>query len=309
MDQAHIPVLFNEAITALDLKPNGIYVDCTFGRGGHSQGILNKLDSTGKLYGIDQDSTAIVVGQEMMAKNPNFKILEGNFKNITALLAMENVKNVDGIFFDLGVSSPQFDCPERGFSYRFDGPLDMRMNFLENDLTAAHVVNTYSTAQLSQIIQKYGQEPSHRIIAEAITNHRPINTTLELVEVIKGALPAKVLRQKGHPAKKTFQALRIYVNQELESLTTALEQSLNLLKPKGRLVVITFHSLEEKIVKTVFNQATYSEEDEIRSKLPIALTKTAAYELVIKKPIRPSETELLKNPRAHSAKMWILTKR
>ncbi|ATZ16516.1 16S rRNA (cytosine1402-N4)-methyltransferase [Entomoplasma freundtii] len=311
INQDHIPVLFKEALSALDIKPKGIYLDCTFGRGGHSQGILEALSPLGKLYGIDQDPTAIAVGQEltMTTKNANFKILEGNFRNLTTLLTLENITAVDGIFFDLGVSSPQFDRPERGFSYRFEGPLDMRMDFVDNDLTAAQVVNTYPEAEISRIIQIYGQEPAHKLIAKAIVENRPLQTTLELVEVIKKALPAKMLRQKGHPAKKTFQALRIYVNQEMESLTQALEQSLALLKPQGRLVIITFHSLEEKIVKTVLNRATYCEEDQIRSKLPIALAKIAPYELVIKKPLRPSEEELIRNPRAHSAKLWVLVKR
>ncbi|WP_031543100.1 16S rRNA (cytosine(1402)-N(4))-methyltransferase RsmH [Mesoplasma photuris] len=307
--EKHIPVLLHESIELLNIKPDGIYVDCTLGRGGHSSEILKQLTS-GKLYAIDQDPTAIIEGREKLNKiSNNFEILEGNFLNIQALLALKGVFEVDGILYDLGVSSPQFDVPERGFSYRFDGPLDMRMDTINNQLSAHEVVNTYSYEQIRDILWKYGDEDFAPRIAQTIIDNRPVNTTFELVELIKKSLPQKVLKKPKHPAKKTFQALRIYVNDEIGVLTDSLKQSLDLLKPGGRISVITFHSLEEKIVKNIFNEVTQDPQDAILASLPIRIESNAKFELIIKKPIKANVGELENNRRSHSAKLWAIRKK
>ncbi|ATZ18654.1 16S rRNA (cytosine1402-N4)-methyltransferase [Williamsoniiplasma somnilux] len=309
MEKLHVPVLLTESIKLLNIKPGGIYVDCTLGRGGHSSEILKKL-STGKLFAIDQDPTAIKEGKEVLTKiSPNFEILEGNFLNISALLAIKNVFKVDGILYDLGVSSPQLDVGARGFSYRFDGPLDMRMDPINNPLTAAKVINTYHPNDLVKILKNFGDENFAEKIVENIILKRPINTTLELVDVIKSSLPQKVLKAQKHPAKKTFQALRIFVNNEIEVFKDSLEQSLELLNSKGRIVVITFHSLEEKIVKETFKKLTISPRDTVISTLPIEIESDTEFKLVIKKPVRADKTELKINNRAHSAKLWAIEKK
>lgn len=305
----HISVLLNESIKMLNIKPNGIYVDCTFGRGGHSSEILKQLTS-GKLYAIDQDQTAIAEGNEKLAKiSNNFEILAGNFLNISALLALKGVFKVDGILYDLGVSSPQFDVGERGFSYRFDGPLDMRMDQINNPLTAAKVVNSYTEGDLTRIFKNFGDEPLAARIAQNIIMNRPVNTTFELVDIIKSSLPQKVLKQPKHPAKRVFQALRIFVNNEIEVLRDSLQQSLELLNPGGRIVVITFHSLEEKIVKETFKKITISAREAVLASLPIEMESDTDFKLVIKKPIKASEYELENNHRSHSAKLWAIEKK
>lgn len=303
--------MLNETIEYLNLKTNGKYLDCTFGRGGHSKAILEKLNAqNSKLYAIDQDPTSISEGEKLMKISNNFHLIEGNFSNLTALLALQGEIAIDGILFDLGVSSPQLDVSERGFSYRFDGPLDMRMDYLNNSITASDVINQKSESEIVDILLTFGEEKQAKTIAKAIVAHRPLKTTLELVQVIKEALPQHVLRQKGHPAKKTFQALRIYVNNELDNLASALEQSLKLLASKGRLVVITFHSLEEKIVKKVFKTATLENSADFLSKLPLSVPEQETeFRLIIKKPIKPTHDELTTNFRAHSAKMWVIEKR
>ncbi|AVP49019.1 16S rRNA (cytosine(1402)-N(4))-methyltransferase RsmH [Williamsoniiplasma luminosum] len=307
--EKHTPVLLAESIKYLNLQPNGIYVDCTLGRGGHSSEILKHLDN-GVLYAIDQDPTAIAESQTKLAATlKNFHILNGNFSNIASLLALKNVFQVDGILYDLGVSSPQFDVGERGFSYRFDGPLDMRMDTVHNQLTAEKVINQKSEEELCQIFWQYGDEKFARQIASSIIKTRPLKTTFELVDVIKQSLPQKVLKQKGHPAKKVFQALRIYVNDEINVLKTSIEQSLKLLKSKGRIVIITFHSLEEKIVKESFKAATISGMESVISKLPIEVKNDTQFSLIIKKPIVPKNTEIENNNRAHSSKMWVIEKK
>ncbi|WP_026389546.1 16S rRNA (cytosine(1402)-N(4))-methyltransferase RsmH [[Acholeplasma] multilocale] len=307
--EQHIPVLLNESIEMLNVKPDGIYVDCTLGRGGHSSEILKKLTS-GKLYSIDQDPTAIKEGTEKLSKiSNNFEILEGNFLNISALLSLKGVFAVDGILYDLGVSSPQFDVPERGFSYRFDGPLDMRMDTVNNSLTAHTIVNEYSEEDLKKIFWNYGDEKFAPSIAKNIIANRPINTTFELVDVIKMSLPQKVLKLPKHPAKKVFQALRIYVNNEIEVLKDSLRQGLSLLNPQGRISVITFHSLEEKIVKEIFKEVTISERDAVIASLPMEIESDTEFKLVIRKPIKASKTELENNRRSHSAKLWVIEKK
>ncbi|AAT75753.1 cell membrane substrate S-adenosyl-methyltransferase [Mesoplasma florum L1] len=307
--EKHIPVLLKESIEYLNIKENGIYVDCTLGRAGHSSEILKKLKD-GKLFSIDQDETAILEGTEKLTKiSNNFKILEGNFVNISAMLAMQGIFEVDGILYDLGVSSPQFDVAERGFSYRFDGPLDMRMDRANNSLTAHKIVNEYTQEELEQILWNYGDEKFARSIAKNIILSRPINTTFELVSVIKKSLPAKILKQQKHPAKKTFQALRIRVNNEMETLESSLEQSLNLLKPKGRVVVITFHSLEEKVVKNIFKKYTLDEQQFYLSNLPYEIESSKDFKLLFKKPLKPTNTEVENNNRSHSAKLWVIEKK
>ncbi|PPE04492.1 16S rRNA (cytosine1402-N4)-methyltransferase [Entomoplasma ellychniae] len=305
----HIPVLLKESIDYLNIKKDGVYVDCTLGRGGHSSEILKKLTS-GMLYCIDQDVTAIEEGKNKLSKiSSRFKILESNFKDIAMMLALNNVLKVDGILYDLGVSSPQFDIPERGFSYRFNGPLDMRMDIVNNPVTAETILNTYSQEDLEKILWNYADEKFARSIVKNIIQARPISTTFELVDIVKKSLPAKVLNSPKHPAKKTFQALRIAVNDEFESLKQSLQQSLVLLKQKGRIVVITFHSLEEKIIKEVFKKETLDEQKYFLNNLPFAFESDKQFKLVITKPLKPSKTELEKNKRSHSAKLWVIEKK
>ncbi|QBQ07958.1 S-adenosyl-methyltransferase MraW [Spiroplasma gladiatoris] len=312
MSKEHISVLLNESIDLLHIKPNGIYVDCTLGRAGHSFEILKKL-TTGHLYAIDQDLEAIKNSEEKLrAVSNNFTILEGNFAYLKALLALKKISKVDGILYDLGVSSPQFDIADRGFSYRYDSELDMRMDTNNNVLTAKTVINTYDLKQLTSIFRNYGEENFAFQIAKKIISFRenkPINTTFELVDIIKSALPQKILKQKKHPAKKVFQALRIHVNDELEVLKKSLNQALELLNENGVVVVISFHSLEERIIKDIFKAKTTDEKDKFLAKLPVqGLVTQKEFELLVKKPIKPSNEELNLNRRAHSAKLWAIKK-
>ena len=304
---SHIPVLYTQSLEGLNIKPDGIYVDCTLGRGGHSLGILSKL-TTGRLIGIDQDAQAIIeAGENLNAYADKITLVHDNFSHIKTILESLSIDKVDGILLDLGVSSPQFDDPQRGFSYRHDARLDMRMD-QRQALDAYTVVNTYPYERLVQIMLSYGEEPNAKQIARAIEKTRldhPIETTFQLVDVIKSALPAKVLSQKGHPAKQVFQALRIEVNQELSILEGTLNDCIRFLNQDGRIAVITFHSLEDRIVKKVFS--AYSTVT-VPSKLPVLGTPKADYELFDKKHSRATEKELQDNPRAHSAKLRILRK-
>lgn len=305
---SHYSVLLNESIEGLNIKKDGIYVDCTLGGGGHSSVILSKLDK-GHLYCFDQDDYAISVANKRLSKiNNNYTIIKDNFCNILEVLKEYNITKVDGILYDLGVSSFQLDIPERGFSYRFDGPLDMRMDQNSN-LDAYTVVNSYSEQELKRILYEYGEEKFAPLIARKIVNERknkPIETTFELVDVIKNALPAKALRGTGHPAKQTFQAIRIEVNHELDILKNSLSDGLKLLNKDGRMVVITFHSLEDKIVKKLFKEKTSLD---LPKGIPfIPEGYEIEYELVNSKIILPSEEELSKNNRSHSAKMRIIKK-
>ena len=288
----HYSVMADECLKLLDVKEDGIYVDGTLGRGGHSKLILEKL-KTGKLYCFDLDSQAIEESKEILKDYKNVIYIHDNFMNMN-----KYVDQVDGILLDLGVSSPQFDESERGFSYRYDGPLDMRMN-RENKLSAYDVVNNYSEKQLEEVLRNYGEEKFSRSIARNIVNSRPINTTLELVEVIKKSLPAKVLSKKGHPAKQSFQAIRIEVNHELDSLKTFLENFDSILKVNGRVVIITFHSLEDRLVKQHFKKLS-SVEDDKRIALRPEQVKQANYRL-LNKAIKASEEELEENRRSTSA--------
>lgn len=299
----HYSVLLKESIDMLNIKPDGIYVDCTLGGGGHSLEILKKL-TTGHLYAFDQDKYAIEKARLRLKDHlEKLTIINTNFANILPALNDLGVEHVDGIIYDLGVSSFQFDIPERGFSYRFDGPLDMRMN-QDDSLSAYDIINNYSENELRRILYEYGEEKFAPSIARSIVKTRsikPIETTFELVEVIKKALPAAVLRKPGHPAKQTFQALRIEVNGELDVLKESLEDALKLLNKEGRVVVITFQSLEDRIVKQLFKKYTTLD---IPKGLPyVPDYMKVEYKLVNTKVILPSDEELAENQRSHSAKM------
>ncbi len=301
----HYSVLLKESIEMLDIKPNGIYIDGTLGRGGHSAEILKRLDD-GMLIAFDRDSSAIAESkQRLSAVSDRITYVHANFSMMKQELRKLGIKQVDGILLDLGVSSPQFDEAERGFSYRFDAPLDMRMN-QEQELTAEIIVNTWSYEELVTIFYRYGEEKFAKQIARAIEKQRekqPIHTTFQLVDVIKSALPQKVLNKKGHPAKKVFQAIRIAVNDELGELEKALQDGMNMLNPHGRFCVISFHSLEDRMVKEAFVAASSIPYFDKRMPIiPAELTITN-FKIVHKKPITADETELNENNRSHSAKL------
>lgn len=303
----HVSVLLNESLDYLNIKPDGIYVDCTLGGGGHSSEILRRLDK-GHLYCFDQDDYAIGRAKEKLdLVSDNYTIIKSNFVNLQTELEELGVTKVDGILYDLGVSSFQFDIPERGFSYNYDAPLDMRMN-QEQELTASKIVNEYKFEDIIRILHRYADESFAKQIARKIEKRREekrIETTFELVDVIKSALPQKVLSKKGHPAKKTFQALRIAVNDELKVFEESLLQAFDLLKSEGRIVVITFHSLEDRIAKTVFREKTTIH---IPKSVPMLPGTTADFQLLHRKIILPTEEELLNNNRAHSAKLRAVKK-
>ena len=288
----HISVMPEKAISLLDIKEDGVYVDGTLGRGGHSKLILEKLKK-GKLYCFDLDLQAINESKEILKDYDNVEFIHDNYANMNKYL-----NKVDGILLDLGVSSPQFDEFERGFSYRNDGPLDMRMN-KEDKLSAYEVVNNYSQDELARILWEYGEEKNSRRIAKAIVDNRPINTTLELVEVIKGCLPAKILSKKGHPAKQSFQAIRIEVNHELDSLKKFLKEFDEILNIDGRVVIITFHSLEDRLVKRAFKSLS-SVEDDKRIALRPEEVKKANY-ILLNHGDKADEHEIENNRRAKSA--------
>ncbi len=306
----HVSVLLKEAIEGLNIKEDGIYVDATLGRAGHSSVILKRLKK-GKLYCFDQDKEAIEYSKTKLASiSDNFEIIYSNFKNIKEELEKRGIKEVDGILFDLGVSSPQFDEDYRGFSYRYDAPLDMRMDE-RNTLTAKKIVNEYSLNELTRIFKEYGEEKYSYSVAKTICKRREekeIESTLELVEIIKSSLPKKELFKDKHPAKRIFQALRIEVNNELEVLKIALNDSLKLLKKDGRIVVITFHSLEDRITKNIFKEVSFIKGDRKNDYLLPSEIKKAGYEVVNKKVITPSENEIETNRRSKSAKLRILKK-
>ncbi len=306
----HKSVLLNESIEHLAIKPDGIYVDGTLGRAGHSLEILKRL-SNGHLYGFDKDEQAIKESYPILEKiGNNFTLINQDFRNIKTVLLAYGINKVDGVLLDLGVSSPQFDDPERGFSYRFDACLDMRMD-QNQALSADEVVNTYSEKQLTDILYQYGEERFAKQIARKILQARslkPIKTTFELVNVIKSALPYKELSKKGHPAKQTFQALRIEVNSELEALKQGLKEAIELLAKDGRICVISFHSLEDRIVKNLFKE--YTVVDKMDRRIPILPKdiKMAEYELITNKQITASDEENRENNRSHSAKLRVLKK-
>ncbi len=303
----HKSVLLQETIEGLNIKEDGIYVDCTLGGGGHSSEILKRLTS-GHLYCFDQDQVAITAAKERLSKiSNNFTIIYSNFKNLKEELAKLGVHHVDGIVFDLGVSSPQFDDGERGFSYNYDARLDMRMD-RQNPLSAYEIVNTYSYEQLVKILYKYSEEKFAKQIARMIEKQRqekPIETTFELVEIVKSAIPAAARRKGGHPAKRTFQALRIAVNDELNVFDEALNDALKITKVSGRIAVITFHSLEDKICKYTFQEVTQL--PRLPQGMPIIPAELQPrFQKITKKPIVAGDDELEENHRSHSAKLRII---
>jgi 16S rRNA (cytosine1402-N4)-methyltransferase len=306
----HTTVLLKEAAEGLKINPQGIYVDCTLGGAGHSAYILSKLSDQGKLIAFDQDEMAIKHAKEKLSPyGDKVIIIKSNFRYISEKLNEIGIESVDGILFDLGVSSPQLDTPERGFSYHHDAPLDMRMD-QEAKITAYDIVNHWPYEELVKIFFQYGEEKFSKQIArkiEAARQTKPIKTTGQLVELIKEAIPAPARRTGGHPAKRVFQAIRIAVNDELKAFEDALEQSIGLLNPGGRIAVITFHSLEDRICKTFFKKN--SEGPQIPPGIPIVPDEfKPKIKLITKKPILPSEEEIQNNNRARSAKLRIAEK-
>ena len=299
----HYSVLLNESIEGLNINKSGIYIDATLGYGGHSSEILKRIPN-GKLYAFDQDIEAINYSKERLSKiNNNFTLIHSNFVNMKEELEKRGITQVDGIVFDLGLSSPQIDTASRGFSFQNDADLDMRMN-QEQELDAKKVVNSYSYEELINIFFNYGEESLSKQVAKKILDNRPINTTLELVETIKSAVGNKYFNTK-HPERKIFQAIRIEVNKELSTLQSVLPDAINLLKKGGRISVITFHSLEDRIVKQLFKK--YSEVDDIVKGLPVIPDNyKPLIKLVNKKPILPSSKEIDENSRSKSAKLRII---
>lgn len=301
----HIPVLKNEVIAALNIKEGGTYIDLTLGGAGHSRLICDALKK-GTFIGFDQDPEAIQRAQ-VLKDYPGIDVhlMHANFADFKEHLEALGIKKIDGALIDLGVSSFQLDEAERGFSYRFEGPLDMRMDPTQ-EITAATIVNTYDEKTLKDILYRYGEERFAPQIVKAIIKARtekPITTTLELVDIIKSALPMKKLSQKGHPAKQTFQAIRMAVNQELKVLEDTLSSIIPLLNLHGRLVILTFHSLEDRIVKNAMKKASQIDHPEGLVTMP---DKTADFHVITKKPVFPTQEELDMNPRSKSAKMRVL---
>jgi len=307
----HVTVMLHETIDMLDVKSDGIYVDATLGGAGHSEYLLSKLSEKGHLYAFDQDQNAIDNAQKRLApyiEKGMVTFIKDNFRHLQARLQEAGVEEIDGICYDLGVSSPQLDQRERGFSYKKDAPLDMRMN-QEASLTAYEVVNRYDYHDLVRIFFKYGEDKFSKQIARKIEQARqvkPIETTTELAEIIKSAKPAKELKKKGHPAKQIFQAIRIEVNDELGAADESIQQAMDMLALDGRISVITFHSLEDRLTKQLFKEASTVEVPKGLPFIPDELKPKM--ELVSRKPILPSKEELEANNRSHSAKLRVARK-
>ncbi|WP_066192855.1 MULTISPECIES: 16S rRNA (cytosine(1402)-N(4))-methyltransferase RsmH [Gracilibacillus] len=304
----HYTVLRQATVDNLHINPDGIYVDCTLGGGGHAQFLLQHLNKTGHLFAFDQDQTAIEAAKERLKTyDGQVTFIKQNFRYLQEELAKHNINKVDGVVFDLGVSSPQFDRGERGFSYQHDAPLDMRMD-QDHRLTAFQVVNEWSYEQLVSIFFKYGEEKFSKQIArkiEAERQKKAINTTFELVDLIKEAIPAPARRKGGHPAKRIFQAIRIAVNDELQVFEDALEQAGELIAVNGRIAVITFHSLEDRICKQTFKK--WSTPPELPRNIPVLPSEyQPAFQLINKKPIIATEAELAENRRSKSAKLRVI---
>ncbi len=303
----HVTVLLKEAIEALQIKPDGIYVDCTLGGGGHASAILEKLD-TGHLYAFDQDEFAVEKASKRLSKiGDNFTIIKSNFSALKSELEKRGVDHVDGVLYDLGVSSFHFDIPGRGFSYHLEAELDMRMD-QSQAVSALHIINDYDSYELMRIFSKYGEITYSKRLAEAIVRYREqkrIETTMEFVDVILNAAPGAV-RRKGHPAKQVFQAIRIAVNNELEVFENSLKSSLEILNKGGRTVVISFHSLEDRIAKKTFRKAV---EVDLPRGLPIKEVDIIVdFKLITRKPLLPTDDEIDENIRARSAKMRVIEK-
>ena len=303
MEYAHRPVLLDECIEALKIDKSGTYVDMTLGRAGHSREILKRLGD-GRLVGIDRDAAAIEAAERSLSEYAGrFTAVRGNFKDVKGILQKLGIAGVEGILMDLGVSSPQLDDASRGFSYRTDAPLDMRMD-QSGGSTAGDLINTFSYEELKRVLYEYGEERYAPLIAAEIVRRRPLGTTFQLVEAIRSAMPAKALREKQHPAKRTFQAVRIAVNGELEALEAALAAAAEVLKPGGRLTVISFHSLEDRIVKDFFQKEAKG--CTCPPDFPVCVCgKVARIKLITKKPILPSPGEERENPRSRSAKLRV----
>lgn len=306
----HRPVLLGECIEALNIRPEGIYLDGTLGRAGHSREIARRLSGSGRLICVDRDQAALDAAQERLGEwMDRVTLVHSNFDRVSEILDELGISGVDGMLFDLGVSSPQLDDGSRGFSYMADAPLDMRMDRSEG-LTAADVVNTWSQEELRRILFQYGEERYAPLIAAAIVRRReerPIETTLELVDIIKEAMPARALKEKQHPAKRSFQAIRIAVNDELSSVDRMIQSAVPRLNKGGRLAVITFHSLEDRIVKTGFG--AFAKGCICPPDFPVCVCgRTPDIKLVNKKPILPSQQEIEENPRARSAKLRVAEK-
>lgn len=302
----HVTVLLHEAVDLLNIKPNGIYVDATLGGGGHTGEILKHL-TTGKLYSFDQDNTAIKFNQERYSQEISqgkLILIHKNFRQLVSALSDYGVEKVDGVVYDLGVSSVQFDDGQRGFSYNYDAELDMRMDQRQT-LTAKQIVNNWEFHDILRILSRYGEDRFPKQIARKIEQHRvikPIDTTFELVDIIKEAIPAPARRKGGHPAKRTFQALRVAVNDELGALEDSLTQAIELLNSGGRISVITFQSLEDRLVKQMFREKTTM--PDLPAGLPILPGQFELdYKLLTRKPILPSQDEMVINHRSESAKL------
>ena len=310
MEFQHKSVLLQECIDALNIRPDGIYLDGTLGGAGHSSQIARRLTEGGRLIGVDRDRTALAAAKERLAPYADrVTLVHSNFAEIDAILADAGVTGADGMLFDLGVSSPQLDNPERGFSYMADAPLDMRMD-KDDALTAGEVVNTWPQGELRRILYDYGEERYAPQIAAAICRARekaPVETTLELVDIIRSAMPAQALREKQHPAKRSFQAIRIAVNDELGAVSRMMQAAVGRLNPGGRLAVITFHSLEDRIVKSEMQQAARG--CTCPPEFPVCVCgKKPLAKLVTRKPIVSGPAELEENPRARSAKLRVAEK-
>jgi len=305
MNYHHVPILLHKVIELLNPKPGGVYVDATLGGGGHFKELIKKAKFKGTFIGIDQDETAIINAREIFSEYPgDIRLIHDNFSNIKKAIEESNINKIDGILFDLGVSSHQLDEGSRGFSYMHDALLDMRMD-RRKPLSAKDVVNEMPRDELKQILREYGEESWAGRIADFICERRrqhKITTTGQLVQIIKDAIPARARRKGGHPARKTFQALRIYVNNELEILASSIKDAIELLNPDGRICVITFHSLEDRIVKDTFKLLAT---DCICPKEALICTcnHSKTIKILTSKPIYPSQTEIDANPRARSAKL------
>ncbi len=304
----HTPVLLKETVAALNIQPGGIYIDGTAGGGGHSAAILQALQGSGRLLAIDQDPEALAAAKERLSGYDNVGFAKGNFSRMGELARIQGVEAVNGVLLDIGVSSHQLDDPARGFSYHEDAPLDMRMSM--EGISAAELVNSLSKQELAELIFRYGEDKSAGRIAEGICRARdraPIRTTGQLAEIVKTSVPAAVRRAEGHPARKTFQALRIAVNGELDCLAAGLEEAFGLLKPGGRLAVITFHSLEDRLVKR--QMAEWCQGCVCPKDFPICVCgKKPKGKLVYKKGLAPSADEIARNPRARSARLRVFEK-
>ena len=306
----HIPVMLDECLEGLGLGNGSVFLDCTLGGAGHSSQAARLIAPDGTLIGIDQDDQALQAAAQRLSDTGLDSapvLLKGNFGDLDDLLVEARVPGVDAVLFDLGVSSPQFDFPERGFSYRQDAPLDMRMDPGNDTLTAAEILNTYTEADLTRVLRDYGEERWAARIARFVVEARdraPVETTFQLVDIVKRAIPAKARRTGGHPAKRTFQALRVEVNHEMEVLRRGLDAAIRWLNPEGRIAVISYQSLEDRIVKETFRNA--QNPCTCPPDLPVcACGKKPVLEVLTRKPMTPSAQEIERNPRAHSARLRI----